>query len=102
MTTIKAIVRKGKIKTDQPINLPDGTVLTIPIPDPSETLGIGDEDWSDTPEAAEAWVRWYDALEPVEFTPEERAARDTARQQEKEFELAQWAGRSECIEKHFP
>ena len=74
MTTIKAIIRNGRIEVDEPIDLPDGTELTIPIPASSATLGIRDEDWSDTPEAIEAWIRWYDALEPLDFTPAERAA----------------------------
>ena len=33
MTMIKAVVRNGRIEVDDPLNLPDGTQLTIPIPD---------------------------------------------------------------------
>jgi hypothetical protein len=101
VTTIKAIVRNGRIEVDEPIDLPDGTQLTIPIPE-SPGLGVSDKDWSDSPEAIEAWIRWYDALEPVEFTPSERAARETARREQKEFELAQWERRSKQIEERFP
>ncbi len=102
MTMIKAIVRKGRIEIDEPIDLPDGTELMIPIPDGHAPFGMGDDDDSDTPEAIEAWIRWYDSLEPVEFTPEERAAWDAARREQKEYELARWEERSEKIEKHFP
>jgi len=102
MTTIKAIVRNGRIEVDKPIDLPDGTELTIPIPDPLECPGIRDEDWSDTPEAIEAWIRWYDSLEPVEFTPAERSAWEAARREQKELELAQWDKRSKLIEDLFP
>jgi hypothetical protein len=102
MTTIKAIVRGGRLETTEPINLPDGTELTIPIPSQPATLGMRDEDLSDSPEAIEAWIRWYDSLEPLDFTPQERAAWAAARQQDKELELAQWNEQSKRIEELFP
>lgn len=76
MATIQAIVRHGKIEVDKPVPLPDGTELTIPIPDLTHSIGLREEEWSDTPEAIDDWIRWYDSLEPLEFTAEERAAWD--------------------------
>jgi hypothetical protein len=102
MSTVKAIIRNGRIEVDEPIDLPDGTELTIPIPDLAPTLGIRDDEWSDTPEAIEAWIRWYDSLEPLDFTPAERAAWKAALQEERQHELAQWEKRSQLIEEHFP
>ena len=102
MTTIKAIVRDGKIELDEPIDLPDGTELFIPLQGSAKTLGIRDEAWIDTPEAAEAWIRWYDSLEPLEFTPEERRKLEAIRRQDKEWELAQWENRSQRTEGLFP
>ena len=102
MTTIKAIVRNGRIEVDEPIDLPDGTELTIPIPAPGDTPGMRDEDCCDTPEAIETWIRWYDSLEPLQFTQEERAAWEAARREQKQFELALWEERSQRIEGHFP
>ena len=101
MTTIKAIVRSGRIEVDDPIDLPDGTELIIPLPNPSEALGIRDEDWSDTPEAIDGWIRWYDALEPVELTSEERALWEAARREQWDFELARWHERSQRAEGQF-
>src|SRR5262249_44786464 len=101
MTTIKATIRNGRIEVDQPIDLPDGTELTIPLPDPPNTRGTREEDGSDTPEAIAAWLRWYDSLEPLQFTPEERAAWEAARQEQKQFELAQWEKCSERLEDLF-
>ena len=102
MTTIKAIIRNGRIEVDEPIDLPDGTELTIPLPDPSAESGRRAADWDETPEAIDAWIRWYDALEPLEFTPAERAAWAAARQEQKEFELGQWESRSQDLEVRFP
>jgi hypothetical protein len=101
MTVIKAIVRNGRIEVDDPINLPDGTELAIPIPDHAPTIGIREEDWSDSPEAIEAWIRWFDALEPLEWTNEERAAWQSARQEQRDYELAEWDKRSGHMEGHF-
>jgi hypothetical protein len=101
MTTIRAIIRNGRIEVDEPIDLPDGTELTIPIP-VSPSLGIRDEEWSDSPESIEAWIQWYDSLEPLEFTAQDRAEWKTARTEERDFELPQWEKRSKQVEEHFP
>lgn len=101
MSTIRAIVRSGRIEVDEPVDLPDGTELTMPIPD-SPVVGLKDDEWSDTREAIEAWIEWYDSLEPLGFTPPERAAWAAARRDQKNLELAQWERRSKQIEEHFP
>lgn len=84
MTILKAIVRNGRIETDQPVNLPDGTELRIPLPDSA----LEGDDWDNTPEGIEAWLKWYDSLEPLIFSDEERAALEVDRQARKEWESA--------------
>ena len=101
MTTIKAVVRNGRIEVHDPIDLPDGTELTIPIPGPGQPRQVREEEVPDSPDVIEEWIRWYDALEPLEFTPEERAAWDAARREQREFELSQWKSRSRRIEERF-
>ena len=104
MTTIKAVIRNGCIEIPEPINLPDGTVLAIPIPDLPVKLPVFTmKKIQKVPKRLRNFgIRWYDALEPVQFTPEERAAWDTACREQKEFELAQWEKRSQMIEGQFP
>jgi len=71
MTTMKADVRNGRIETDDPLDLPEGTELLIPVPVP----GADDEnDWDNSPEGIAAWLAWADSLEPLVFTDEERFA----------------------------
>jgi hypothetical protein len=71
MTTIKATVRGGRLEVDEPINLPDGTELVIPLPDgPGPTEEDG---WDNSPEGIADWLKWYDALEPLIITAEEEA-----------------------------
>jgi hypothetical protein len=99
MNTIKAVIRNGKIELEKPVDLPDGTELTIALPD---LPGPNGTETAESPEDIKDWIRWYDALEPLEFTAEERAVWEQLRQQQKEFELAQWDKSSQQIEKQFP
>jgi hypothetical protein len=52
------------------------------------TLGIREEDWSNTPEAIASWLKWYDSLEPFIFTPEEETELAEWRQKVKEYTIA--------------
>lgn len=47
MSTIKAVVRNGRIETEEPLDLPEGTELLIPLPghSPNDTDG-----WDNSPE----------------------------------------------------
>lgn len=72
--TIRAIVRNGQLEVESPIDLPDGTVLTIPVPD------LESSDGERSFASIQEWERWYKALEPWVLSDEERAAWDAARQ----------------------
>ncbi|MGL6072573.1 MAG: hypothetical protein ACRC8S_00295 [Fimbriiglobus sp.] len=69
MSAIKAIVRNGRIETEEPINLPDGTELRISIP------GVEDieSDWDTSPEGIEAWIARTEAIPPLAMTEQEWA-----------------------------
>lgn len=55
------------------MNWPEGIRVRIePVP-AEEKFGVSEEEWSDSPEAIEAWIAWYDSLEPPWLTPEEEA-----------------------------
>lgn len=77
VTTIKAVVRGGRIELPEPLDLPDGTVVTIAIPTglprspgcSGET--VREEDETDAETIAER-LRQFDALEPLVMTEEER------------------------------
>ena len=73
MDVIKGVFRNGQIIFSAPADWPEGTeVLIEPIGHP-EMFGMREEEWPATPEAAAAWLAWYDALEPLELTAEEEA-----------------------------
>jgi hypothetical protein len=66
MNLIKATVRSGRLEVEQPINLPDGTELLIPLPDSPEQSG--ENGWDNSPEGIADWLKWYDSLEPLILT----------------------------------
>jgi hypothetical protein len=88
MNAIKAIIRNGRIETDEPINLPEGTELLIPLPNGDAERE--EEAWDDSPEGIEAWLRWCDSLEPLIFTEQELAALEADRRARKEWEKARF------------
>jgi hypothetical protein len=99
MNAIKATWRDGRIIPLDPVDWPDGTELLVePVPD-GQTIGIREEDWPTTPEAIEEWLRWYDSLEPLIFTPEEEAALEADRQARKEYEKAIFFEHAEKLRK---
>jgi hypothetical protein len=84
MTTIKAVVRDGRIELDERLDLPDGTVLRIPLP--NGDLVSDDDDAPMTPEEIERVLSAMDAIIPFERTPEEEARLEADRLARKEWE----------------
>ena len=70
MSTIKAVVRNGRIETEEPLDLPEGTELLIPIPD---RAGDDEPGWDNSPEGIAAWLKWADSLEPLVLTEREES-----------------------------
>src|SRR5437762_421446 len=63
----------GRVVLEAPVDWPEGMkVQVIPV-ESGERIGLTEEEWSDSPEAIEDWLRWYRALEPLKITPEEEA-----------------------------
>jgi hypothetical protein len=89
MHTIRATWKHGRIVRDVPFDWPEGCRLTIE-PEIVGTMSIGacDEDWSNSPEAVADWLASYDSLEPLEFTPVERADLAEWRQKVEEYTIA--------------
>jgi hypothetical protein len=95
MNSVCGTFKNGQIVLDGPADWPEGCRLRI-IADSGETI---DTETPETPEQIEEWLRWYHALEPLEFTPEEEANLTAWRQQKKELDIARSMQR---IENLFP
>jgi hypothetical protein len=101
MHAIKGTFIGGQIVLGEPTDWPDGTPVVIePVADTA--CGMSEKDWQDTPEAIEAWLRWYDALEPLVLTPEEEAHWQAARQAQKDYEKTAFEERAEKLRRLWP
>jgi hypothetical protein len=96
MDAIKAMVRNGRIEPDVPLDLPEGTQLLVV---PSNAAGEREDGWDNTPDGIAAWLEWYDSLEPLVFTAQERQAWQQDREARREWELAQSDKREENLRK---
>jgi hypothetical protein len=87
--TIRAIWKNGQIVPDAPVDWPEGCRLRIePETEQAESNEMGEEGWSNSPEAIADWLSWYDSLEPLIFTPEEEAELGAWRRQVREYTIA--------------
>ena len=89
MDAARAVWKDGQVVLDGPVDWPDGSKLLIePAAGPGEAIGVCDDDWSNAPEAVARWLRWYESLEPLIFTPEEEAGFAAWRQERKKYAAA--------------
>ena len=94
MDAIRAMVRNGRIATEAPLNLPEGTELLVIHPTADDGADAG---WDDTPEGIAAWLGWYDSLEPLIFSSQEREAWQQDQNARKAWELAHADERGEAL-----
>src|SRR5437870_2537594 len=86
MTTIKATVRGGRLEVQEPINLPDGTELLIPLPNgPGQTIEDG---WDNSPGGIADWLNWFESLPTLSIPAEEEADAEAWLQQMDAYGLA--------------
>ncbi len=94
MHAMLARVKDGRIELVDPVDLPEGTELTV-----FERDAVGQREGSidDAPEAVAEWLRWYDSLEPLVFTPEERHRMGEDREARRRWELAHADNRADRL-----
>jgi hypothetical protein len=68
--------------------------MVDPILDQVQTLGITEEEWPRNPEAIAGWLAWFDSIEPIEMTAEEKAEWRAAREAQKACEIAKFEERA--------
>jgi hypothetical protein len=84
---IEGTFEKGQIVPDGPTSWPEGCRLRIEPVGSERAEETANGDAPETVEQIEDWLRWYHALEPLEFTPEEEADLAACRQKVKEHDL---------------
>lgn len=78
MNAITAIIRHGRIEAEGPINLPEGTRLSLFAPVTGESPDTNDdfdEEWDCSPEGIAARSEWYKNLQ-MEIAEEDMGAQE--------------------------
>ena len=88
MIVSKGIVRKGQVVIDEPIDLPDGSEVTILARPHGLFQGSEDHDRSPTAEEIAAALAAMDKVEPFEMSEDERAAADAWEKQVNDYSIA--------------
>lgn len=86
MTTIRTIVQDRRIEIPAPDDLADGTEVVIELTPASEKTGVDEDEWDDSPEGIERWIKAVNALEPLILTEQEVAAIEADRLARKQWE----------------
>jgi hypothetical protein len=72
----KGVIRAGRVEVDEPINLPDGSEVTIIGHANGKFIGLQDNDRPMTAAEIAQTLTAMSRVEPFEMTDEERAAAD--------------------------
>lgn len=92
----KGIIRGGQIVVEEPIDLPEGSELTIAGIPSSDACSPVDNGRL-TPEEISATLAAMEKIEPFEMTPEEEAAWERDRLAQREWEKAHFFEWSEQL-----
>ena len=88
MASLTGIWQSGQIVLDGVADWPDGCRVLIEPLSMEGSPGLSEEQWRDTPEAVAEWIQWYESLEPLEITADERAAAAAWQRQIQAYEQA--------------
>jgi hypothetical protein len=94
---MRATWKNGQIVPDGPVNWPDGCRLTID-PEPCLTFaGMTEDEQGEDAESIARWIAAFDALPPLQMTPEEEAIWQSARSAQREFDEATFDQRAAAL-----
>ena len=87
MNTITGTVKDRQILVEVPDDWPEGCEVVIEPMSPDLLVQRSKSDVPETPEEIEDWLRWFHALEPLEFTAEEETDLAGWRQKQKAYSI---------------
>jgi len=85
---MKGVIRNGRVEVAEPINLPDGSEVTIIGHAHGKFPGLSDNDRPMTPSEIAATLAAMDKVEPFDMTDEERASADAWERKVNDYTLA--------------
>jgi hypothetical protein len=91
MSAVKAIWTNGHVVLDAPVNWPEGSRLII-AEDPAD-------DQPESPEEIARWIEAFNAIPPLQMTPEEEADWQAARQAQRDLEKTTFDQRADALKR---
>jgi hypothetical protein len=88
MIVRKGTIRNGQVIVEEPINLPDGSEVTITGHTHGRFIGEEDNDRPPTPEEIAAMLAAMDKVEPFDMTDEERAEAEAWEKKVNDYSVA--------------
>ncbi len=88
MIVRKGVIRNGQVIVEEPINLPDGSEVTITGRPYGKFLGDEDNDRPPTPQEIAAALAAMEKVEPFDLTEEERAEAEAWAKKVKDYTIA--------------
>ena len=85
---LKGIIRKGRVEVAEPVNLPDGSEVTITGHANSRFPGLNDNDRAMTPNEIAETLAAMARVEPFDMTDEERTAAELWERKVNDYTIA--------------
>lgn len=85
---MKGVIRNGQVEVAEPINLPDGSEVTIIGHAHDKLPGLSDNDRPMTPSEIAETLAAMDKVEPFDMTDEERAGADAWEKKVNDYSIA--------------
>ena len=101
-TSLTGILKNGQVILDKQAEWPEGCRVVVVRESAVPFLGMVEDEQGDDPESIARWIAAFDAIPPLEMTPEEEAEWQAAREANKAYEVATFDERAKRIEALFP
>ena len=85
---MKGVIRAGRVEVAEPINLPDGSEVTITGHAHGKFPGLSDNDRAMTSSEIAETLAAMDKVEPFDMTDEERASADAWEKKVNDYTIA--------------
>jgi hypothetical protein len=85
---VKGVIRNGRVEVAEPINLPDGSEVTITGSANGQPRGLADSDRPMTPHEIAETLATMDKVEPFEMSDEDRAAAEAWERKVNDYSIA--------------
>ena len=101
-TTLTGTLKNGQVILDGPADWPEGCRVVVIRGCVPDFVGTTGDEQADDPVSIARWLAAFDAIPPLEMTPEEEASWRAALETQKAFEIANFEEHARRIEALFP